>query len=201
VANNDPNPNLPPTPGPPPGPAPGPAPHRPVWQIAAAVIAALGAITAAVIGAKMSGNDKGKDPDPPRTSESLTASTPPPPQAWKDGGEVFLNVPARPYDLDSPWVHADGRYADIQVAGPGRDQLVTLNGAVMVVITSGGKPSVEKCRTQLEDNEMQSATIVLGQFYCIRTNEKNTALVQVKRRQLDNNGIPQIVAEGSFAEG
>ncbi|QEU90251.1 hypothetical protein [Streptomyces kanamyceticus] len=171
--------------------------------MAAAVIGALGAVAAAVIGVKLSdsGGDPGPTTAPPTTSPEHRAAKPA--QPWKSGTEFFLNVPAQPYDLDSPWAHADARVSgsDVQVAGSDRDTLAAMNGATMAVITTHGKPTVEECRKRVSDTEMTSATIEIGQSYCFRTTEENTVVMQIKRLQNDANGVRQVVAENSFADG
>ncbi|MEW2389270.1 hypothetical protein AB0933_13015 [Streptomyces venezuelae] len=128
---------------------------------------------------------------------------PRPAQEWKDGNEFFLNVPARPYDLDSPWAHIDPEVSgsDVQVVGTDRNTLAVLNGAAMAVITESGKPTVEECRASVSANEMKSAIIEIGQSYCFRTTDENTVLMQVKRLQNDENGIRQVVVANSFADG
>lgn len=194
-------------PAPPGPPRPGHDPDslgrpRPFWQIATAVIGALGAVAAAVIGVKLSDSGGGPGPTaaPPTTSPEHRAK---PAQPWKPGNEFFLNVPARPYDLDSPWAHADARVSgsDVQVVGSDRDTLAVMNGATMAVITASGKPTVEECRKRVSDTEMRTATIEIGQSYCFRTTEDNTVVMQVKRLQNDANGVRQVVVENSFADG
>ncbi|MFE0170739.1 hypothetical protein ACFWZ2_00355 [Streptomyces sp. NPDC059002] len=175
--------------------------QRPIWQITTAVIGALGAVAAAVIGVKLSAEDDEKTTASSQSTPPV--SRPKPAQPWKSGNEFFLNVPAQPYDLDSPWAHADPRASgsDVQVVGSDRNTLAVLNGATMAVITERGKPTVEECRKRVSSNEMTSAIIEIGQSYCFRTTEDNTVLMQVKRLQNDENGVQQVVVENSFADG
>lgn len=169
--------------------------------MATAVIGALGAVAAAVIGVRLS--DSGDEKTTAAQQSTPPEPRPKPSQQWKDGNEFFLNVPARPYDLDSPWAHIDPQVSgsDVQVVGTERNTLAVLNGATMAVITESGKPTVEECRTRISETEMKSAIIEIGQSYCFRTTDENTVLMQVKRLQNDENGIRQVVVANSFADG
>ncbi|MFH8489064.1 hypothetical protein [Streptomyces longisporoflavus] len=164
------------------------------------MIGAAGAITATVIGVKMN-SQAGEDKPPPPTNPTTTVSSPAP-LAWKQGNEFYL-YSDKQYDLDSPWAHANAHSdgVDVRVVGSDRNTLQSLNGASMAVVAKGTRPTVEACRDEVDENSTSEAIIEVGHFYCFRTDEENTSVVEVRRQEPDTEFVMQVVVFARFAEG